>query len=102
MENGLDAKRGLICLVMDAYDELPAGNDKTPYSLGKVIARVKGEKFVRHMQEARMSISSYISDLLVDLFHPLLTEDSDIYPDVRKRCFAEFVQGAVATLNSSK
>ena len=52
MENGLDAKRGLICLVMDAYDELPAGNDKTPYSLGKVIARVKGEKFVRHMQEA--------------------------------------------------
>ena len=102
MENGLDAKRALVCLVMDTYDELTLGKERTPYAMGKLIAQRKGEKFVRHVQEARSTISSYISDLLVEVFHPLLVEDTEIYRDFRKRCLAEFIAGAVSTLGTKK
>lgn len=100
MDNGYYDKRGLTNLVMDYFDGLP--KDKTPYLLGKELTKEKGAEFVRYLQEARIKVSSYISDLLVELFHPSIDEESELYSETRKRCLAEFIAGAVAALNILK
>ena len=84
----------LIKLVTDTYDKL-SPDQRNSYRLGMELAKLKGTRLKQLVQEASIIISSYISDLLVELFYPLLLESHDNYAGVRKRCFNEFVTGVV-------
>ncbi len=88
------SRQDLIKLVIDTHDELPMGK-RTAYNLGVEIGKVKGKEFRRLVQGARTLVSSYISDLLVEILHPLILEGGELYPDYRKRCLEEFLSGLV-------
>ena len=94
MSNKEYSRSDLIILVTDAYDKLPS-DKKNSYNLGIALAQAKGRRLKQLVQEASAIISSYISDVLVELFYPLLLETHDNYAGVRKRCFNDFVTGVV-------
>ena len=94
LNNGFITKQELIILVLDIYDNLNH-SDRNAYNIGMEVGKIKGIEFRRVVQGARILISSYISDLLVEILSPLILEDSRIYPELRKRYLGEFLAGVV-------
>lgn len=88
------SKNEFIKIVMSAYDSL-AKDKVSCYELGRQLVKEEGTHIKPLVQEAGVIISSYIADLLVELFHPLLTEDHENYVNIRKRCYSEFASGIV-------
>lgn len=98
LDNHFLSKQELIKLVLDVYDELKT-KDRNAYTIGKEVGKIKGQDFRCLVQGARTLVSSYISDLLVEVLHPLVLEENPLYPDLRKRCLEDFIAGLVkATL----
>lgn len=94
IENHFLSKQELIILILNVYDELSAGN-RNAYEIGQQVGKLKGQEFRRLVQGARTLVSSYVSDLLVEILHPLVLEENAMYPDLRKRCLEDFIAGLV-------
>lgn len=94
IENHFLSKQDLILLVINVYDDL-AQADRNAYKIGQIIGQRKGQEFTRLVQGARTLVSSYVSDLLVEILHPLVLEENELYPTLRKRCLEEFIAGLV-------
>ena len=94
LNNGFITKQELIILVLDIYDSLNHV-DRNAYNIGMEVGKIKGKEFRRIAQGARILISSYISDLLVEILNPLILEDSKFYPELRKRHLGDFLSGIV-------
>lgn len=88
------SRQDFIKMVTDAFDSLQQGT-RNAYSLGEKLAKEKGKRIKQLVQEANALVSSYISDVLVELFYPLLLEEHETYNEIRKRCFSDFVAGVV-------
>lgn len=98
LDNHFLSKQQLIVLVLDVYDDLKTP-DRNAYSIGKEIGKLKGQEYRCMVQGARTLVSSYIADLLVEILHPLILEENPVYPELRKKCWEDFVAGLVkATL----
>ena len=98
IENHFLNRQELTILVLNVYDDLKT-RDRNAYSIGMEIGKIKGQDFRCLVQGARTLVSSYISDLLVEVLHPLVLEENPLYPDLRKRCLEDFIAGLVkATL----
>jgi len=94
IENHFLSKQDLIRLVLNVYDDL-AQADRNAYKIGQMIGQQKGKEFTHLVQGARTLVSSYVSDLLVEILHPLVLEENELYPILRKRCLEEFIAGLV-------
>ena len=95
MSNYEFSRQNFIKMVIETYDLLEP-SQRSSYNLGKKLAQLKGTKLKPMVQEANALISSYISDLLVELLFPLLTEENEIYRETRKRCYSNFISGIVS------
>lgn len=94
INNHFLTRQDLIKLVLDIYDDLETSKH-TAYDIGIELGKRKGKEFRLLVQGARTLVSSYISDLLVEILHPLILENSELYPELRKRCLENFLQGIV-------
>lgn len=94
LPNNFISKQELIVLVLDIYDDLKQ-SERNAYNIGLAVGKIKGKEFRRVVQGARILISSYISDLLVEILSPLIMEDHETYPELRKRHLSNFLAGLV-------
>ena len=96
IENHFLTKQDLIKTILGIYDDLK-GDERTAYRIGMELGKLKGQEFRRLVQGARTLVSSYISDLLVEILHPLVLEEHEMYAELRTRCLADFIAGLVKT-----
>ena len=94
LNNVFITKQELIMLILDIYDNLEHSN-RNAYNIGIEVGKVKGKEFRQVAQGARILISSYISDLLVEVLNPLVDENNKMYPELRKRYLGDFLSGVV-------
>lgn len=94
IENHFLNKQQLTILILNVYDDLKT-RDRNAYCIGQEIGKIKGHEFRRLVQGARTLISSYISDLLVEILYPLVLEENAMYPELRTRCLDDFIAGLV-------
>lgn len=92
--NQLLSKSDLVRLVLDIYDELNS-DKRTAYNIGMEIGKKRGKDFRMRVQQATSLVSSYISDLLVEIFNPLVLEDNELYKELKTRYLGEFLSGIV-------
>ena len=98
MNKSIFNKQKVIDVVKTTYEKTKV--KLNAYTLGKEVALLKGKEYVKSMQNALSIVGLHISDLLVELFYPHIDEEHEIYEEIRKKCFGEFVSGAVSQLNN--
>ena len=94
VSNQLLTRSDLVRLVLDGFDELKS-DCRNAYNIGMEVGKKKGKEFRSRVQQATSLVSSYISDLLVEILSPLVLEESEIYLELRNRYLGEFISGLV-------